>query len=205
MTNFPVRKLSTPGKIIAFPGDFVIRPLEPLISGKDMIQESHRHDFYFILALGKASGDHMIDFEPYKVCNCSVFFLRPGQVHQLTLRTGSKGYLMQFTADFFNPESREANQLLRRAAKKNACYPDADGYKRLDALLHSIYQEFTGKQDGYQEIIKASLIIFFVELIRQKQESADTSTGVTTYQKARLEEFLELLETHVATHKKASQ
>lgn len=59
-----------------------------------MFQELHRHDFFFILALKKGLGCHVIDFTSYEVSNNSIFLMRPGQVHQLFLKEGNTGYLM---------------------------------------------------------------------------------------------------------------
>ena len=52
--------------------------------------------------LQQGTGNHEIDFIPYKVSDNAVFFMRPGQVHQLTLKAGSLGYLMQFKADYYS-------------------------------------------------------------------------------------------------------
>jgi hypothetical protein len=72
-----------------------------MLDGKDMVQELHRHDFFFILALQKGAGYHEIDFIQYEVGEHSVFLMRPGQVHQLTVKAGSTGYLVQFEVIFF--------------------------------------------------------------------------------------------------------
>ena len=67
-----------------------------LVEKNDLVQDTHRHDFFFILALLKGKGKHTIDFIPYKIKNHTIFFMRPGQVHQLNLKAGSTGYLIQF-------------------------------------------------------------------------------------------------------------
>ena len=82
MKNIPVRQIKATPKEANCADGFSIRDVRDLLAGKDMVQELHRHDFYYILALKKGAGHHEIDFTRYEVCNHAVFFMRPGQVHQ---------------------------------------------------------------------------------------------------------------------------
>ncbi len=96
MKTIPLRFINTNPKALNDSETFSIRDVHELMTGKDLVQDIHRHDFFFILALRKGKGEHTIDFTPYKIKNNSIFFMRPGQVHQLVLKAGSTGYLMQF-------------------------------------------------------------------------------------------------------------
>jgi len=176
-----------------------------MLSGKDMVQELHRHDFFFILVLKKGAGNHEIDFNSYKVGDDSIFFMRPGQVHQLNLKAGSTGYLMQFNRDFYRPHDQAAGQLLRKASNKSLCQLDSKSVKRLLTIMTSIFREYTDQQEGFQEVVKANLGIFFIELIRHRQNSRSPTDIVNSFQQERLEELLALLEMHTTTHKHVSQ
>ncbi|MFM9840942.1 MAG: helix-turn-helix domain-containing protein [Cyclobacteriaceae bacterium] len=204
MKPIPIRHINTTQKEPSLSGSFSIRDVEDLLAGKDMVQELHRHDFFYILALKKGRGSHEIDFTSYKVGDHSVFFIRPGQVHQITLKAGSAGYLMEFNTDFYYPHDKVSNQLLRRASNKNLCQLDANRVKKLLITLNSIFQEYTDKQEGYQEVIKANLGIFFIELVRHRQNKENSSSDSTLYPQERVEQFLELIETHIAMHKQVS-
>lgn len=204
MKPIPIRHINTTQKEPSLSGSFSIRDVEDLLAGKDMVQELHRHDFFYILALKKGRGSHEIDFTSYKVGDHSVFFMRPGQVHQITLKAGSAGYLMEFNTDFYYPHDKVSNQLLRRASNKNLCQLDANRVKKLLITLNSIFQEYTDKQEGYQEVIKANLGIFFIELVRHRQNKENSSSDSTLYPQERVEQFLELIETHIAMHKQVS-
>ena len=202
MKNIPIRHIKTSQKEPDFPESFSIRDVQDLLDGKDMVQELHRHDFFYVLALKKGIGNHEIDFTSYEVCNDSVFFMRPGQVHQHTLRAGSTGYLMEFK-DFYSPHDAVANQLLRKASNINFYRLDADRFKKLLSILTYVFQEYTERQERYQEVIKANLGIFIVELVRQNSKKKPGNRNA--YAQERLEEFLNLLETHISTHKQVSQ
>lgn len=205
MKIIPIRHIHEAQKESDFSENFSIRDVSDLLAGKDMVQELHRHDFFHVLALEKGKGNHEIDFLSYVVCDYSVFFLRPGQVHQLTLKAGSTGYLMEFKADFYYPYDKLSNQLLRKASNKNLCLLDIERFKKLLTVLASIFREYTDKQERYQEVIKANLGIFFIELVRYRQNSKNPDNNIKPYTQQRLEELLELLEVHISTHKHVSQ
>jgi AraC-like DNA-binding protein len=203
MKNIPVRHLKPTPKEANVSDGFSIRDVGSLLGGKDMVQELHRHDFFYILALKKGAGRHEIDFRSYDVHDHAVFMMRPGQVHQHTLKAGSTGYLIEFRPDFYHPHDKVSNQPLRKASATNLHPLDADRFNKLFPLLTYIFQEYTEKQEGHREVIKANLGIFFIELVRQNSK-APSSHG-SQYAQERLEEFLGLLETHIASQKQVAQ
>lgn len=201
MESIPVRYISSTQQDSL--GRFNIRDVHDLLAGKDMIQELHRHDFFYVLVLQKGTGNHEIDFTPYEVCDNSVFFMRPGQVHQLTLKEGSAGYLMEFSTDFYYPHDDTSHQLLRKASNLNLYQLDTERFKTFLSVSSYIFKEYNDKQEGYHEVIKANLHILFIELVRQNNKSL--AGNANPYLLERLEKFLELLETHISTHKQVSQ
>jgi len=204
MENIPIRSIKTTRKEPNFSESFSIRNVQDLLNGKDLVQELHRHDFFFILALKKGIGNHEIDFASQEICDRSVTFMRPGQVHELKLKAKSTGYLMAFKTDFYYSHDKSTNQLLRKVSYQNLCQLDANKFNKLLDILTYIFNEYTGKQERYQEVIKANLDIFFIELLRHGQNRKNPSNNANTYTQERLEEFLELLETHISTHKLVS-
>lgn len=62
--------------------------------------EPHRHNYYTILLVKKASGEHRIDFNSYPLGNMQLFFISPGQVHQMIEASRSVGYSMVFSTQF---------------------------------------------------------------------------------------------------------
>ena len=204
MKNIPLRQINTVSQSLKLSENFSIRDVHRLIGGKDLVQELHRHDHYYILALQKGRGSHAIDFADYKISDYSFFFMRPGQVHALTLKAGSTGYLIQFKADFYYPTDKASRHLLRRASHKTICKLDARKGKKLFPILASMLQEYSTQQEGYQDVIKANLGIFFIELVRQRQDRKNTPNSDSLYTQDRIEELMGLLETHLAQYKKVS-
>ena len=205
MKDIPIRKINTHQNEPVVTGKFNIRAIADLLDGKDLIHDLHRHDFFFLLALQKGKGNHEIDFTPYEVQNNSIFILRPGQVHQLSLKASCTGFLTEFDTAFYNPKDKLANQRLIKAGNKNFCAFEAERFKKIQDVLSHIYNEFTLKQEGYIEVIKADLDIFFIEFIRQSRNSEGKTKSTNTYAQERFEEFMEDISTHITTHKQVSQ
>lgn len=204
MQKIPVRQITSQNEP-AITGRFKIRTVADILEGEDLNQDLHRHDFYFILALQNGKGNHEIDFTAFEVQNNAIFIIRPGQVHQLALKASCTGFLAEFDTKFYHPKDKLANQRLIRAGNKNYCAFEADRFKKLQDVLVHIFNEYTAKQDGYIEVIKASLDIFFIEFVRQSSKPGNTSKKSSTYAQERFEEFIDLTSTHITTHKQISQ
>ncbi len=204
MKKIPVRQITTQNEPVVS-GRFKIRSVADILNGKDLAQDLHRHDFFFILALQNGKGNHEIDFTAYEVQNNSIFILRPGQVHQLSLKASCTGFLAEFDTAFYHPKDKLANQRLIKAGNKNYCAFETERFKKLQDVLAYIFNEYSAKQNGYIEVIKANLDIFFIEFIRQSSNPNDVSKKGSTYSQERFEEFIDLTSTHITTHKQVSQ
>lgn len=62
--------------------------------------EPHRHDFYTVLLVEKSQGKHLIDFNEYPFGEKQVFFVAPGQVHQVVDEIPPKGFAVLFSQSF---------------------------------------------------------------------------------------------------------
>ncbi|MBK7629232.1 MAG: helix-turn-helix transcriptional regulator [Ignavibacteriales bacterium] len=201
----PIRNINVIPDSINLSEKFRIRTVQEVQTEQKLIQDTHRHDYYFILALIKGKGKHTIDFIKYEVTDYSIFFMRPGQVHQLSLEKGCTGFLMQFSKDFYRPGNKTDQQLLRSASNKNFCKLDLKKSKNLFNVLSYIYKEYIEKEKMYFDIIKANLSIFFVELTRYRENQIKPENKNTMFTHERLDEFLELLENNISKNKQVSE
>ncbi len=64
------------------------------------VDEPHRHNYYTVLIVNKAKGLHKIDFNIYELANQQIFFVAPGQVHQVIETKKSYGFAMTFSNQF---------------------------------------------------------------------------------------------------------
>ncbi|MDG1158060.1 MAG: helix-turn-helix transcriptional regulator [Flavobacteriales bacterium] len=60
----------------------------------------HRHNFYTVLLVDKATGTHAIDFNEYILDQHQVFFVAPDQVRHVVEDQEPKGFVILFTDDF---------------------------------------------------------------------------------------------------------
>jgi AraC family transcriptional activator of pobA len=78
---------------IARTGDIYVRMV-----GKPDVP--HRHNYYTLIISKYARGKHIIDFKEYSLSNNTVFFVSPGQVHQIIEEKKPKGYVILFSDTF---------------------------------------------------------------------------------------------------------
>lgn len=62
----------------------------------------HRHDYFTVLIVKNASGKHDIDFKKYDLDENQVYFISPGQVHQLIETHKPSGFAIVFSHEFLN-------------------------------------------------------------------------------------------------------
>ena len=205
MKSIPIRHIATTPIEQSNTGRFSIRRVQQVLNGKDLVHGLHKHDFFFVLALHRGAGMHEIDFIQYEVHDNSIFILRPGQVHRLNLTEGSTGFLMEFDLAFYQPKHTITDQRWKKASGKNYCEVETGRFMKLHAFLENIFDEFTKKQDGYREAIKANLDLFFIEYIRQSRNPKSISKTESGYTQDRFEELLRLLEINIGSMKNVSQ
>ena len=130
--------------------------------------------------------------------------MRPGQAHQLTLRSGTTGYLLEFTQDFYAPSARSAIEVLRRVSYKPLCHLHPAGIDPLFSILANIAREYSARQEHFTTVIQAELDILFIELLRQSRNPQSHSTTENEYALQKLEELQQLIEQHLTTHKQVA-
>ncbi len=204
MTTIPVRHIAPAQALQSSAGRFSVRDLQQVLNGKDLVHALHRHDFYFVLAIQEGTGIHEIDFVPYPVQAHTVFILRPGQVHRLELSAGSQGFLLEFDLSFYQPKHTIAAHRWKKASGKNYCEIEAARFQKLHRYLSAIVDEYSLKQEGYLEAVKANLDLFFLEYLRQSKQPDNFASSGNAYIHERFEELVRLLETNIVSMKHVS-
>lgn len=81
--------------------------------------EPHRHDYYTVLLIERATGQHLVDYQAYPFQEREVHFVSPGQVHQVLAEARPEGWVFTFSRDFLAenniPESFISNINLFKA------------------------------------------------------------------------------------------
>tara|TARA_B100000780_G_scaffold249895_1_gene195830 strand:- start:1879 stop:2754 length:876 start_codon:yes stop_codon:yes gene_type:complete len=81
--------------------NFGISKMEDIYTKRNgKVDEPHRHNYYTVLIINKAKGQHKIDFNTYDLSNKQIFFVTPGQVHQVIETEKSLGFALTFSNQF---------------------------------------------------------------------------------------------------------
>ena len=63
---------------------FGISKMEDIYTTRNgKVDEPHRHNYYTVLIIKQAKGLYKIDFNSYELSDQQIFFVAPGQVHQV--------------------------------------------------------------------------------------------------------------------------
>ena len=65
----------------------------------------HRHDYYTLIWVQNGEGHHVIDFNKYPLSQNAVFFVSPGEVHQVVTLTQPQGWVVTFSKAFLKHTS----------------------------------------------------------------------------------------------------
>jgi len=80
---------------------FALKRMEDIYLNSNGAPDSpHRHDYYTIIFIEKGEGIHFVDFTEYKVEDRTIYFIQPGQMHQLILTAEPIGWVITFTEEF---------------------------------------------------------------------------------------------------------
>lgn len=82
---------------------FAFRTMKEIESNSDGQTEiPHRHNYYTVIWAKEACGKHYIDYREYDIKSNKVFFVGPGQVHQVLVHKNATGDVIMFTREFLN-------------------------------------------------------------------------------------------------------
>lgn len=81
--------------------NFAITRMESFYEiSQGQVYPPHRHDYYTVIITKDANGKHFIDFNEYDLLPNQIFFVSPGQVHQVVEHQKSIGYVITFSPQF---------------------------------------------------------------------------------------------------------
>lgn len=185
-------------QISPYLNNFQVIRFEDIYLDKNMEEGLHRHDFFFLMILEKANGKHHVDFTNIPVTSNTVTFLRPGQVHELILHKGSKGYLITFNSEYYY------KKILRRVSQQNIYKLDQVFFEQILNISRNIFEEFTTQEKGFENIIKANLDILFVLLSRDISKKIESKKFQNLEEQELLDKLLYLVEHQICNRKQVT-
>lgn len=131
----------------------------------------HYHDFFQVTLLF-GSGRLMHDFRETEVSGSLVFFLSPGQVHTIVPTAETRGTIVSFTRQFFDPRDEQgAGSLLDLPffyATDRMPWLKLSEQNRdwVASVFRELQAEYDGAQEGAGEVFRSLLRILFVRVAR---------------------------------------
>ncbi|TRZ41427.1 helix-turn-helix domain-containing protein [Robertkochia solimangrovi] len=127
----------------------------------------HSHDYYVIQILTKGSGTHTIDFRSYDMNPGSVFFLNPGQPHQVTETSPNEGFIISFNYEFLARSNISLNfihdiNLFRPFGESPPLHPGSDNFDKILAYCMEIESCFERSDDFRYEALGAYLRLLLI-------------------------------------------
>ncbi|MEN8928570.1 MAG: AraC family ligand binding domain-containing protein [Flavobacteriales bacterium] len=160
--------------------NFGISKMEDIYSKRNgKVDEPHRHNFYTVLFVNKAKGEHKIDFNSYELSSQQIFFVAPGQVHQVIEKEKSVGYAMTFSNQFLIQNSIELSfveslNLFQNYGQNPPLKPNKKQFEAIEEFCHQIYERFHSEasmkllsigaflKKKLKQIIKRSILLRFM-------------------------------------------
>lgn len=164
--------------------------------------EAHLHGFYQILWFKKGMGVHHVDFKEYPVCDNSLFFISPGQIHFFDRQSRTEGIILHFNESFLSDEGTSENVFLKynvfNAFDSVPYYHVADeDAKRLEGIVISMEREeenagLFAHRDYLQYLVK----LFLIEVQRVGRRGTGVPLCVNNSSNRTFIRFRQMLEHH---------
>jgi AraC family transcriptional activator of pobA len=81
--------------------DLLISRFAPYLQKHQNLSMAHKHSFYHVVFFTEGGGTHAIDFKSFAVKPYQIYFMVPGQVHSWSFDGPVDGYIINFSASFF--------------------------------------------------------------------------------------------------------
>lgn len=151
------------------PMPFVIKTMEEIDEVLGGIADNpHTHNYYTVIWPVKAAGKHIIDFKEYPILPNHIFFVSPGQVHQIISNRKPMGYVILFSPEFLEKNSIRnefiADLKLFQKSDETPPLPVSDKMATtLKIFADQMLTAFHSRNDMFLETIGAYLKLFLIE------------------------------------------
>lgn len=138
----------------------------------------HRHAYYTVLWVREGQGVHQIDFRDYPVEAGALFFVSPGQVHQVQMQGEPQGDAILFTPEFLANNGIRSEfianlHLFTECGESPPLMIAPEDRAVLEQNLQLLWQANAGEKRFQYEALGAALKLFLIGCARK----ADTDQG----------------------------
>lgn len=189
---------------------FAIRSMQEVIEMFGTTRDvPHSHQYYTLIWSQNASGRHIIDYQEYEMKPDDIFFVSPGQVHQIEHTPNPEGWVILFSCDFLSKnyvsDSFITNlNLFSDVGSTPPIHIHPETAFKLNDLVHHIYDIFYSEDDYKFEKIGAYLKLFLMECAPYAHQPEEKNPQFLQSGGQIVREFKQLLEQHFTDWHKVS-
>ncbi len=184
--------------------DILISRFAPYLAVHKNLQQAHKHDFYHLVFFTDGAGSQTIDFERFEVKPFQFYFMIPGQVHHWAFEGHVDGYVVNFSASFFQSFLLKADyfeQFSFFSGNANEAVIEVPVAMQADMinLFEKLLRESEDKQRGALDMVRLLLVELFISIGRLS--APNEQKQVSPYNLTLLKSFRNLIETNFRTLK----
>ncbi|WP_238395222.1 helix-turn-helix transcriptional regulator [Mucilaginibacter sp. 14171R-50] len=182
--------------------DLLISRFAPYLQKHQNLSLPHKHTFYHVVFFTKGSGKHSIDFKYFPVEPHQIYFMSPGQVHRWSFEGPVDGYIINFSAEFFQsfllrPDYLESLPFFTGNVDDEVINISADKQLQVTALFEQLIAESHGPGHMAMDMIRALMLQLFILVARHGVYSSQNTTP--NYNYTLLQSFKKLTDKNFAT------
>jgi AraC-like DNA-binding protein len=134
---------------------------------KGQVDEPHRHNYYTVIYVQKGEGRHLIDFQSYPLENNVVFFVSPGQIHQVYPVSRPKGWVITFSKEFLHHNHISEDfiaeiNLFQSFEQRPPIHLDETTRQKIDLLMPLMEEAYKNSMPHQIAALSAYLKLFLV-------------------------------------------
>jgi len=170
----------------------------------------HRHNYYTVLWSHNKAGKHIVDYKEFDLNPNNIFFVSPGQVHQVIHNQSPDATVILFTCDFLakNFVSERFIQDLNLFSEISSTPPikiSASSAESLKEIIDKMIKVISTNDPFRFDLVGAYLKLFLIECNKFAHEPKSENLQTLQSGKSILKKFKNLLETHFVDWKKVSR
>lgn len=180
----------------------LLRMPEFFVANGDHPFEAHLHSFYQILWFKRGTGVHHVDFKEYPVCDHTLFFISPGQIHFFDKQTLQEGIVLHFNESFLSDEGTSENVFLKynvfNAFDAVPYYHISDeDVERLEHIVGNMESETANTElFAHKDYLKYLVKLFLIEVQRVGRRGTGIPLCVNNSSNRTFIRFRQMLEHH---------
>ena len=198
--HFPIYNISSLTDVNE--DDILVSRFGPYLDIHKNLSSAHRHNFYHIVLFTEGEGSHHIDFTKYQVEPYQIYFMIPGQVHSWSFTKPVDGYIVNFSAAFFqsfllNPNFLDGFAFFSGFADEQVIAIPPEHQASVSGLFEGIIAERLTTQAMGADMIRSLLLQLLIKISRLK--TGDGSPAKVSYNDTLLRNYKKLIDQNYRT------